>query len=199
MDNENFISNLLKKDSIGKETRRIFLKYLVTSVVFVIALSILISIIISPGTAEYNVQKYFFVYSIPIILTFCVVLNLNKNTKATKLFLKLLGVVCFFIFGIYLYSTSTNTFNIDSISNFVLSLLIVMFGLAILYRALINYMEKLQGWGGFIAQLIFYIPCVLYDVWEYFINEINLTPYSVYLFSIVEILLIIVYPIFQIK
>ena len=47
MDNENFISNLLKKDSIGKETRRIFLKYLVTSVVFVIALSILISIIIN--------------------------------------------------------------------------------------------------------------------------------------------------------
>ena len=191
--NENFISNLLKKNSIGKETRRIFLKYLVTSIVFVIALSILISIIVSPSTAEYNVQKYFFVYAIPIILTFCVILNLNKNTKATKLFLKLLGVICFFIFGIYLYSTSTNTFNIDSISNFVLSLLIVMFGLAILYRALINYMEKLQGWPGFIAQLIFYIPCVFYDVWEYFINEINLTPYSVYLFIVVEILLIIVY------
>jgi hypothetical protein len=191
--NDNFISNLIKRNSIGKETRRIFIKYLVTSIVFVIALSILIGIIINPGTAEYNMQKYFFLYSIPIILIFSIILNLNKNTKATRLFLKLLGAICFFIFGIYLYSTSTNTFNIDYISNYIIVILIVVVGLGILYRALISYMEKLKGWGGFIAQLIFYIPCVFYDVWEYFINEINLTPYSVYLFLLFEILLIILY------
>ena len=192
--NENFMSNLLKKNSIGKETRRIFLKYLVTSIVFVIAVSIFISISINPGTAEYNVQKYFFLYSIPIFFVFSLILNLNKNTKATKLFLKLLGVVCFFIFGIYLTSINTgNTFNIDYISNSTIKALIVIVGLGIFYRTLSKYMEGLKGWPGFIAQLIFYIPCVLYDVWEYFINEINLTPYSIYLFIVFEILLIILY------
>jgi hypothetical protein len=54
-------------------------------------------------------------------------------------------------------------------------------------------MSKLQGWSGFIAQMVFYIPCVISDVWEYFINEVNLTPYSIYLFIAFEILLIIIY------
>lgn len=191
--NSNFISNLFKQNPVGQETRRILIKYLVTSVVFVIALSILINIFMNVGSSEYNIQKYFFVYTLPIIFAFCIILSLNKSTKATKLFLKLFGVTALLIFGIYYYSTTTNSLNIDALSNYVISTLIIIFGLAIVYQGLIGYMEKLQGWGGFIAQLIFYIPCVFYDVWEYFINEINLTPYSIYLFIVFEIIFILMY------
>ena len=193
INNSNFITNLFKSDDLGSTTRRILIKYLLTSFVFVIAISILLSIFLNTGSADYNIQKYFFVYAIPILLTFFIILSLNKNVSESKLFLKLFGVVAIFIFGIYLYATSSGTVNIDAISNYTIVTLIGLVGLAILYRVLINYMSKLQGWFGFIAQLVFYIPCVISDVWEYFINEVNLTSYSVYLFIAFEILLIIIY------
>jgi hypothetical protein len=121
------------------------------------------------------------------------ILNLNKSIEATKFFLKLLGVISMLIFGIYIYATSTNSVNIDAISNYSIVVIITLFGLAITYQWFIDYISKLPGWWGFIAQLIFYIPCVLYDVWEYLLEQVNLTPYSIYLFIVVEILLIIIY------
>ena len=191
--NDSFYSNIFKSDSIGGETRRILIKYLVTSVVFIIAISLLLSIFVNTGKAEYNIQKYFFVYALPILITFALILNLNKSTEATKLFLKLLGVVSILIFGIYIYATSMGSLNIDAISNYTIGIIIALCGLAIVYQWFINYISKLPGWWGFIAQLIFYIPCVLYDVWEYFLEQVNLTPYSIYLFIVMEIVLILIY------
>jgi hypothetical protein len=188
-----FFSNIFTLDSIGAETRRILIKYLITGIVFIIAISVLLSIFVNTGNAEYNIQKYFFLYALPILLTFGLILNLNKSTEATKFFLKLLGVISMLIFGIYIYATSTNSVNIDAISNYSIVVVITLFGLAITYQWFIDYISKLSGWWGFIAQLIFYIPCVLYDVWEYFLEQVNLTPYSIYLFIVVEILLIIIY------
>jgi len=189
----NFISNLFKSDENGAETRRILIKYTITSCVFLIAITILFSIFSNTGTSEYNIQKYFFIYVIPILLTFGIIMSLNKSTTATKLFLKLLGVVSLIIFGIYIYATSTNSVSIDALSNYAIGTLIILVGLAIFYNWLIEYMSKLQGWWGFFAQLIFYIPCVLYDVWEYLLEEVNLTPYSIYLFIVVEFILILIY------
>jgi hypothetical protein len=188
-----FINNLFQSNEDGQETRRILIKYLLTSLIFFISVSILLSIFINTGTSEYNIQKYFFFYALPILLTFGVILNLNRSTKATKLFLKLIGVVSLIIFGIYIYATSSNSVNIDAISNYAIVTIITLFGLAITYQWIIEYMTKLQGWWGFFAQLIFYIPCVLYDVWEYLLEQVNLTPYSIYLFITLEILLIIIY------
>lgn len=193
VNNSDFISNLFKPDDVGSSTRRILVKYIITSIIFVIAMSILLSIFLNTGSSDYNIQKYFFIYAIPILLTFFIILSLNKNISSAKLFLKLFGIVGLFIFAIYLYATSTGTVNIDAISNYTIVLLMGFIGLAILYRLVVDYMSKMKGWTGFIAQLIFYIPCVISDVWEYFINEINLTPYSTYLFIAFEIILIIIY------
>tara|TARA_B100001287_G_scaffold276605_1_gene288133 strand:+ start:3859 stop:5151 length:1293 start_codon:yes stop_codon:yes gene_type:complete len=188
-----FFSNIFKRDSIGSETRRILIKYIITSVIFLIAGSILLTIFLNTGSSEYNIQKYFFIYGLPILLTFGLVLSLNKSTTATKLFLKLIGVVSLIIFGIYVYATSMNSVNIDAFSNYALVTIITLFGLAIVYNWLLDYMSKLQGWWGFFAQLIFYIPCVLYDVWEYILEQVNLTPYSIYLFIALEFILIFIY------
>lgn len=191
--NDSFYNNFFKTDSIGNETRQIFIKYLVATVIVAICGFTLLNILIHPGTAEYSVQKYFFLYTLPFILVMALILNLNKNVKAGKLILKLIGIVGLFIFGVYLYATSENSFNIASMSNNILFWIITLLGLVILYGALVKYMEKLKGWYGFIAQLIFYIPCVLYDVWEYFIQQVNLTPYSIYLLIFIEIILIVIY------
>jgi len=191
--NDNFFSQIFKSDQNGGEARRILIKYTITTVVFFIAASILLNIFINSGSADYNIQKYFFLYAIPILLTFGIIMSLNKSTEATKLFLKLIGVTALMIFGVYIYATSTNSINMDAITNYTMITAITVIGLAITYRWLIEYMSKLQGWWGFVAQLIFYIPCVLYDVWEFLLEEVNLTPYSIYLFIALEMLLIIIY------
>lgn len=191
--NNSFYTNFFKQDSIGNETRQIFIKYLVATAIVVVCAFTLLNILIHPSTAEYSIQKYFFLYTLPFIVVFALILNLTNNTKAGKLILKLIGIIGLFILGVYLYATSTNSVNIDSMLNSVLLWGIGVIGLAILYKSLINYMEKLKGVYGFIAQLIFYIPCILYDVWEYFIQQVNLTPYSIYLLILVEIILIVIY------
>lgn len=193
INNNDFISNIFKDNDIGAETRRILIKYIITSVILFVAACILLTILLNTGSSDYNIQKYFFVYMIPIFLTFGIILSLNRSMKATKLFLKLFGVISIMIFGIYLYATTSGSVNIDALSNYAIVTLIVIVGLGILYRALITYMERLTGWGGFIAQLIFYIPCVIYDVWEYLLQQVQLTPYSIYLFILFEFILIILY------
>ena len=196
--NDSFYNNFFKTDSIGNETRQLFIKYLVATVIVAICGFTLLNILIHPGTAEYSVQKYFFLYTLPFILVMALILNLNKNIKAGKLILKLIGIVGLFIFGVYFYATSENSLNIASMSNNILFWIISLLGLVILYGALVKYMEKLKGWYGFLAQLIFYIPCVLYDVWEYFIQQVNLTPYSIYLLIFIEIILIVIYAFYPI-
>ena len=191
--NNSFYNNFFKTDSIGNETRQIFIKYLVATVIIATCAFTLLNILIHPSTAEYSIQKYFFLYTLPFIFVLAFILNLNKNMKSGKLLLKLLGIVCLFIFGLYFYATSTNSFNMDSTSNTVVFWIITLVGLAILYKSLINYMEKLKGWYGLIAQIIFYIPCILYELWEFFIQQINLTPYSIYLLILIEIILICIY------
>ena len=88
--NNNFYTNFFKQDSIGNETRQIFIKYLVATVIIAISAFTLLNILIHPGTAEYSVQKYFFLYTIPFIFVLAFILNLGKNTQSGKLILKLL-------------------------------------------------------------------------------------------------------------
>ena len=189
----NFYTNIFKQDAIGNETRKIFIKYLATTIVVIICSFTLFNILTQGGSAEYNVQKYFFLYTLPFVFVLAFILNLYKNTEVGKFFLKLLGLIGVFIFCVYLYATSENNVNISSTTRFILISLITLLGLGIIHKTLVRNMEKAKGWYGLIAQLIFYIPCIFNDVWEYIIQQINLTPYSIYLLLFIEIILVITY------
>jgi len=178
---------------INDSSRKILIKNIVYGVIFFIVASFILNIFLNTGTAQYNIQKYFFVYMIPLLLVFALMLNLGENMKAAKMFGKLIALLGMIIFGVYVYATSTNTISYASITNYTLFTIIGLFGLAIGYQALIGYMERLTGWPGFIAQLIFYIPCTIYNVWEYLVDQVKLTPYSIYLFIGFEFLLIGLY------
>ena len=187
------MTNIYRDDDIGKETRRILLKYSLTSIVFLFATSLLLSIIVNTGTTEYNIQKYFFMYALPIFFVFGIVLSLQKNIESTKFFLKLMTLTAVFVAFLYYYIHHVGSIDTILLSNYALSTVIVVFGLAILYQGLIGYMEKLQGWPGLVAKLLFFLPCIAYDLWDYLLDQINLTPYSIYLFIVLEIVLIFVY------
>lgn len=51
----------------------------------------------------------------------------------------------------------------------------------------------MQGWTGFIANLIFYIPCMLLDLLEYVKADLQQAPKAVPVLLIIELILIILY------
>jgi hypothetical protein len=188
-----FLYNILKSGPEGEENRKTLVKFSLASVIVFICAGILLNIFSNTGTANYNIQKYFFLYTIPFILVLGIVMNLLHNIKAAKLFLKLLGLMGFLIILTYYYATSTNTIDMVGYSNRFLLILMGLVGLAIIYQLLISYLSKLRGVPGFIAQLVFYIPCIFTDIVDYFMEQINSTSNSTYVLLIIEIILIIIF------
>ncbi len=188
-----FLYNLLKPGQEGNENRKTMIKYSVATFIVTLCASQIFNLFQNSGTAEYNIQKYFFVYTIPFVFVIAISLNLLHNTELAKLFLKLLGVSMFLIFAIYYYATTSDTLNIGSTKNYLVFLLIILIGLALVYQLLVNYLSKLRGFPGFIAQLLFYIPCVFNDIIAYLLEQVHMTSYSTYALLIIEILLIVIY------
>ena len=189
-----WIRKLTKSGQEGIDMRKSLLKLVILSGILLFSCITVLRIVLSPGTADYNIQKYFFVYTLPIILLFGLILNIGQNEDTGKMFMKIVGIIILITCGVYYYATTTDSIlNFSLLSNYLFMTLITIIGLAITYQILIDYMVRLKGWPGFIAQLLFYVPCVILDAWEYIVAQFQLTPYSIYLFIVLEILLITLY------
>lgn len=188
-----FLYNLLKPGSEGNENRKTMIKFSVATIVVAVCGSIIFNIFSNSGTAEYNSQKYFFLYTLPFIFVLAIVLNLLNNIQGAKLFLKLLGVFSMLIFAVYYYATTNDTMNLSSTSNYFVFILIIMLGLAVLYQLIVEYLSKLRGIPGFVAQLLFYIPCIFSDVVDYFLDQFRMTSYTTYVLIFIEFILILIY------
>ena len=64
--------------------------------------------------------------------------------------------------------------------------IICMIGLAIAYKPLSEYTYGLTGWSKFIMELIFYIPCLILDFFEYLKEWIHYIPVKRDLSDLVE-------------
>jgi len=188
----NFLSS--SSNSNDQEFKQCAIKYIFTTIIFTIVCFILYNILNKSSNIHYTIQKYFFIYMFPLLMIFAILLNLNTNTTNRKPFLEIFGILVIFGISIYYYSL-TNGYDLDitSWSNTIILIAIGLVGLAIVYNSLISYMSRLEGWPGFIAQLIFYLPCVLYDAWVYLLDQFKLTPFAIYGFIVIEIILMIVY------
>lgn len=71
--------------------------------------------------------------------------------------------------------------------------LMIIVALAIVYKIGYNYIYKMPGWPGFIANMIFYIPCMLLDLLEYLKADLQQAPKAVYVLLIFEIILGLLY------
>ncbi len=184
-----FIENLF-----GPNWQDGFFRYIILTGIFVLVLVMILMIIMSPGKALYNIQKYFFYIAVPLTLIFAVLLNLNSSSTALREFSKIAATMVIVGIAIYYYSLSSGSdFVFTSYFNYTFLAVIVVIGLAIFYQVLVSYMSHLTGFPGFIAQLIFYIPCILWDLWLYLFKEFQLTPYAIYAFIFLEAILILLY------
>ena len=147
-----FFTKLTSTDQSNDVWKSQVYQYLFNTVVMMIVSIILINIITNPGTAHYNIQKYFFLYAFPILFVFALILNLGKERPNTNLFIKVFGALSVCIVAIYYYVIYSGSFdNISFFSNRILLGFITLIGLGILYQSLVNYMSKLKVWPGFIA------------------------------------------------
>jgi hypothetical protein len=160
----------------------------------VIVCIIAIYAISNPATIELYPLTYMILIIAPIIMVFLLMLNLFGNSESTMTFLKIIGTGVIIWIVVYIYTLISGKIAfLSGYTKYVVYAFIGILGLGIFYNSFMNYLSKLQGWGGLIAQIIFYIPCALYDFLLYLLDQFKLTPVSVYILLAIEAVLISIY------
>ena len=65
--------------------------------------------------------------------------------------------------------------------------------LSIAYNVLKKYLVKMNGWIGLLANLLFYIPCLVTDAIQYIMGDFYSTPRSTLILVGVEVALLMLY------
>lgn len=188
------IMDFFDKLQTDSNWRSCVFKYLIMTAVLIGISSLVLNIITNPGSASYNTEKYFFIIAFPLIMIFALILNIGKDPAETTSLLKVGAMIVIICAGIYFYSQSSGSAMMTSTyTNYALLALIGLLGLGIMYNTILKYMMRLDGWAGFIVKLIFFIPCILWDLWQYIFEQFKITSFAIYGILILELLLILLY------
>jgi hypothetical protein len=161
--------------------------------IFIILLSVVIHYAIKdPEALTQNAYKYVLLIFIPFLLfmMYSIFKKTPENAFIGLLILCLIAVVGVFIWG----STNKTTLYIFSFfSKYLLIPLIAVIGFAIFYKIIMQYINTLSGYSRLIIEIIFFIPCLLIELVEFIKQQLKITPSTVYILFILEILLILFY------
>jgi hypothetical protein len=148
-----------------------------------------------PKALTSNSSSYFLVISAVMMLSFGLFSSLPDFSETPYMPFLIGGIVILLVsLGSYFSSYITPTV-IKTIANFlrILILLMIVVGLAIGYKIFADRIKSLKGWPGFLANLLFYIPCMLSDGLEYLLQQYNITPNIVFVLLLIEIVLVLGY------
>lgn len=135
---------------------------------------------------------------IPVILIGYLYLkseNVSVDIKFIYILISLfvIGVVVFLLY-FYISSPKDNIISkILSYCSIFIAFAIMLVGLIIFYNVFTNSIKKQTGWTGFFTNLMFYLPCLITDYLKYLFVEFKNTPSIIFLFFILEIVLILLY------
>ena len=148
-----------------------------------------------------NTYTYAMLLILPFAFAFIYVLKQNKflnfqfNAKFV-VYASVAIIISFMFYYLYIQLDNSAAIVVQTIV-FLLSLLIIIVGLAILFRATGNYFKKLGGVSGFVSKFIFFIPCLVSDTVQILISDYQSTPRTtIYLFWL-EVLLVSLYVLFS--
>jgi len=158
---------------------------------------ILISVVIYYANSDSNaVTGSAYKYALLIFVPFLILMAYNLSTKSPEYaFIGLFALCIITLIGVYVWMSMNKAYlNVISFfSKYLLIPFIVLIGFAIFYKMIMQYINNLSGINGFIAELIFFIPCLLIELLEYIKYQFNITPNTVYILFVIEILLILLY------
>ena len=139
----------------------------------------------------------------PYLLTIVAGLLLRKNNNMFY-YISVIILIVFVLFAfLYVYINSLsagyqNIFNGGFVFLFIITLLI---GLAMFYNVFVDRIRRIDNQSGWIANFVFFIPCLLSDFIEYIRKEFKLTTSTVYILLFLEAAILAVYyylpPLFQ--
>ncbi len=144
-------------------------------------------------TSKYN--NYIF----PLVIGLSILIPsvfLGKESMSNLYYTGLIIGTILAVFGSVLYFYFTAADSTYSIFNYLLSGIITLgffVGLAIIFYFYSHYLKRSEGWVGFFVHLIFYIPCLIIDFYNYIKREFELTTNVVYYLFMTEIALILLY------
>lgn len=97
----------------------------------------------------------------------------------------------------YLYhSQKLNQFlKLTSVSYLLIAFMVIV-GLAMLYsigKKSIDEMQTEVSITGFVLKFLFFLPCMMFDLMKYLVNDVRNTPAIVFILFVIEILLIILF------
>jgi len=140
---------------------------------------------------SYYFYSYLALSTIPLFIIFTFATQIQSN-----LFVAMAGIlftIVVFIAGIqYITITYPAAAAIFNLTTGVMITLILIVALAIGYNIFADSLKKMDGALGFIANLIFYIPCLFNDFVVYLFNQYKITPNIVFILIVFEILLILI-------
>jgi hypothetical protein len=138
-------------------------------------------------------------YLFPLIIGLIVLVPtvfLGKDTINNTYYTMLIVGTTLSLFGTIFYFYSSANDALGGVFNYIVSGILtisVLVGLAIIFYFYSNYLKTQEGWGGFYVHLIFYIPCLILDFFQYIKKELELTTNVVYYLFITEVILIFLY------
>ena len=172
----------------------IFNKYGVIFIAMIFICVVAIYALLNQNTIELYIWNYMLAILFPLLIIFAMILNINGNFESMVLFFKIVGGIGLVFGFVYIYTLIAGKVQfVSGYVKYIIYAIIGLLGLAILYKSFLNYLSKLQGWPGFIAQLIFYIPCMLYDLLLYILDELKIAPKSAYVILAIEFILIVLF------
>jgi hypothetical protein len=171
------------------------LKYLGVLLVIGLIAMVLIKTSYDPSAMNRNTMSYGALMIVPLLISFFIFSPLVKAEDSSTLMMLAGGFICFMIVIYSYYSTSLtpNTIYYGGYAMNILLLIILIVGLAVIFKVFSGQLKKLSGWPGFFSNLMFFIPCLLSDGMQYLFQQINITPNVVILLLFIEITLILLY------
>lgn len=165
----------------------------------IVGLIVYISVIMyyasaDPEALQGKAYMYLFLLVIPSIIGSALIISAG-NSEISYMSFGLVAVALMMFIGISYGYTHLSGIYLSAATYLVniITILIVIVGLAILFFTTINNLEKQEGWTGFVIQFIFYIPCLFADFIQFMLAQYKLTPNIVFVLFIIEVLLIFLY------
>jgi len=168
-------------------------QYGVLTIVFAVVAAGFYYVIHAPGFLQQNLEKYFFLLCIPLLVVFFLILRIEYDEALGPVAIKIAGMLLLAGVVAWLYTQSNMSFMFSLAMSWIGIVCIALVALAFVYGYIVGEMRRWKGWPGFFAQVLFFLPCLLHDGWQALMIELKLTHVSIYLALVLEIVLVVLY------
>lgn len=141
-----------------------------------------------------NLLTYVFTIVVPIIAIFAYIVFVSFDRKVMSYILGGAGITLV-VFGIifWLFNSFLTKYIFNKYLLYTVYALLAIVLLSIAYNVFKKYLIKMSGWIGLLANLVFYIPCLLTDFMKYVMGDYYSTPRSTLILVGVELGLLAFY------